>query len=166
VQTDKRLSRVVMKECTVWHGCFTVRRRSREASPRWHLIFVSSVVASSSLAPVPAAHAASRDALAAPVFPGPLLGTPSVATPAPASFAYTCNVRPNTDPGKAAGKTLAPGTAILDIGGCGQALLYLNAPASGHFRLHSPYQIRQLVRRPCCGSFCSDREASCYVRWM
>ena len=36
VQTDKRLSRVVMKECTVWHGGITVRRRSREASPRWH----------------------------------------------------------------------------------------------------------------------------------
>jgi hypothetical protein len=43
-------------------------------------------------------------------------------------------VHPNTDPGKAAGKTLAPGTAIYDLDGCGQALLYLNDPASGHFR--------------------------------
>jgi hypothetical protein len=71
---------------------------------------------------------------AAPLFPGPLLGTASVTTPAPSGFAFTCNVHPNTDPGKAAGKTLAPGTAIYNLDGCGQALLYLNDPASGHFR--------------------------------
>jgi len=78
------------------------------------IIFVSSAVTSNSLTSAPAVHAASRDALAAPVFPGPLLGKPSAAPPTPASFAYTCNVHPNTDPGKAAGKTLASGTAILD----------------------------------------------------
>jgi hypothetical protein len=43
-------------------------------------------------------------------------------------------VQPNSDPGKAAGKTLAPGTALDDVTGCGQAVLYLNGPASGHFQ--------------------------------
>lgn len=91
-------------------------------------------LATNAAATIPVAHAAAPAAPAAPVFPGPLLGNASVATPVPATFAFTCNVHSNTDPGKAAGKTLAPGTAIYDIGGCGQALLYLNDPASGHFQ--------------------------------
>jgi hypothetical protein len=82
----------------------------------------------------PVARASSLAAAAAPVFPGPVLGAANISTPAPANFAVTCNVHPNSDPGKAAGKTLAPGTAIFDLGGCGQALLYLNDPASGKFQ--------------------------------
>ena len=82
----------------------------------------------------PVARAAGLAMPSAPVFPGPVAGRASVAAPTPATFAYACNVQANRDPGRAAGKTLAPGTAILDIDGCGQALLYLNAPTRGHFR--------------------------------
>ncbi len=98
------------------------------------VIFVSSSVTMSALTAAPVVHAGTRAAVAPPVFPGPLLGTPSTTVPTPASFAYNCNVHPNTDPVKAGGTTLARGTAIQDIGGCGQAVLYLNAPPSGHFQ--------------------------------
>ncbi len=98
------------------------------------MIVFSTANTASALASTPAARAGARSALAAPVFPGPLLGTPSGAALTPASFVHNCNVAPNTGPEKAAGTTLATGTAIQDIGGCGQALLYLNDPASGHFQ--------------------------------
>jgi len=71
------------------------------------------------LIPSPAVHGSGLTAPAAPVFPGPVVGRASVVAPTPATFAYACNVQANRDPGKAAGKTLAPGTAILDIDGCG-----------------------------------------------
>ncbi len=94
------------------------------------------LVAFSSLsaASVQAAHSSARAALATPVFPGPRTGAPTPAAPTAASFAYNCNVVPNGEPGKAAGTTLATGTAIRDVGGCGQAVLYLNDSASGHFQ--------------------------------
>ena len=100
------------------------------------LILIASMtpLAGVGLSASPVAHATSQAAPATPAFPGPLLGTASIRTPTPANFAVTCNVHPNNDPGKAAGKILAPGTAIFDLGGCGQALLYLNAPANGAFR--------------------------------
>ena len=85
------------------------------------------------LIPSPTVHGYSLTAPAAPVFPGPVVGMASVVAPTPATFAYACNVQANRDPGKAAGKTLAPGTAILDRSGCGQALLYLDAHERGHF---------------------------------
>ena len=93
------------------------------------LAFCATTVPSQS----PFVHGSSLTAPTPPVFPGPRVGRASVVAPTPATFAYACNVQANRDPGKAAGKTLAPGTAILDIDGCSQALLYLNAPARGHF---------------------------------
>jgi hypothetical protein len=92
------------------------------------------VFSSLSAASARVASAGAHVALATPVFPGAHLGTPSGAAPTPASFFYNCTVAPNADPAKAGGTTLASGTAIQASGGCGQAVLYLNAPASGHFQ--------------------------------
>ncbi|HWE61899.1 MAG TPA: hypothetical protein VHB98_09315 [Chloroflexota bacterium] len=84
--------------------------------------------------PVQPTHAAGSAAPAAPVFPGLLLGASTITVPKPANFVYGCNVAASAQPAKAAGTTLAAGTAIHNVDGCGQALLYLNAPASGHFQ--------------------------------
>ncbi len=92
------------------------------------------VFSSLSTASARAASAGDPAALPTPAFPGPLLGMPTAAAPVPASFVSTCNTGPNGSAAKAAGTALAAGTAIGNVGGCGQSVLYLNDPASGHFQ--------------------------------
>ena len=98
------------------------------------VILVLIPIATGALTAAPPATASSLAVPASPVFLSPLLGSATLTSPAPKDFAVTCNVHPNSDPGKAAGQTLAPGVALHNNDGCGQALLYLNDPASGHFQ--------------------------------
>ncbi|HWE60921.1 MAG TPA: hypothetical protein VHB98_04350 [Chloroflexota bacterium] len=77
---------------------------------------------------------AARAALASPTFPGPQLGAPTVRTPMPGDFTYSCNVRAATAAVHVAGTSLPVGAAMQNLDGCGQALLFLNTPAAGHFQ--------------------------------
>jgi hypothetical protein len=83
----------------------------------------------------PAAAAPVRAAGLAPLptFTGPAAGVPVVTSPQGTDFVYQCNAAANPAAAQAAGATLAIGAAVQAQHGCGQSLLFLNTPASGHF---------------------------------
>ena len=86
--------------------------------------------------PGPIAHATAHTLDVAPAaltFPGPALGTPSTQTPLPSDFNLVCNAVANTQPGQASGRAIPVGGAIEASTGCGQAILLISVPGSGHF---------------------------------
>src|ERR1700690_1852278 len=80
------------------------------------LVLTQASSAMPALIRTPLAQAAAV-APSAPVFPGSLLGTPTIAAPVPANFVYACNVSVNAQAVTAAGAPIAAGTAIHNLDG-------------------------------------------------
>ena len=113
------------------------RRRSGIPASRARRLGTLLVLAILILVPAPPAATAARASAAhlpaAPPFAGPAAGAPAVLAPQGTDFSYSCNAHANAELDHAAGAALPVGAALNNVGDCGQALLFLNAPASGHF---------------------------------
>src|SRR5262249_11458183 len=83
--------------------------------------------------PATAAPASAVSAAPVPAFAGPAAGAPLVTAPQGTDFAHLCNAAANPAAAQVAAATRAAGAAVQGAHACGQSLLFLNGPASGHF---------------------------------